>query len=101
MFNALNRFRPSPGSTNVQDPNFGLVQGQLNEPRRMQLGAKFYWYPSRRDMVARPHAQPFLPPKSAGLRWVSFRPNSSRRGCAGHPDWTAFFSIYWSTCDFF
>lgn len=43
MFNIMNRFRPSPGSTNVQDPNFGRVQGQLNEPRRMQLGLKFYW----------------------------------------------------------
>jgi hypothetical protein len=43
MFNAFNRFRPSTGSTNVQDPNFGRVQGQLNEPRRMQLGLKIYW----------------------------------------------------------
>lgn len=43
MFNAFNRFRPSPGSTNVQDPNFGRVQGQLNEPRRMQLGLKLYF----------------------------------------------------------
>jgi hypothetical protein len=43
MFNALNRFRPSTGSTNVDDPNFGRVQGQLNEPRRMQLGLKLYF----------------------------------------------------------
>lgn len=43
LFNAFNRFRPSPGSTNVQDPNFGRVQGQLNEPRRMQLGLKLYF----------------------------------------------------------
>jgi hypothetical protein len=43
LFNAFNRFRPSTGSVNVQDPNFGRVQGQLNEPRRMQLGAKFYF----------------------------------------------------------
>ncbi len=43
MFNALNRFRVSPGSTNVQDPNFGRVLGQLNSPRRMQLGLKLYW----------------------------------------------------------
>ncbi len=43
MFNAFNRFRPNPGSTNVQDPNFGRVQSQLNEPRRMQLGLKIYW----------------------------------------------------------
>ena len=43
MFNAFNRFRPNPGSTNVQDPNFGRVQSQLNEPRRMQLGLKVYF----------------------------------------------------------
>jgi hypothetical protein len=43
MFNILNRFRANPGSTNVQDPNFGRVQAQLNEPRRMQLGLKIYW----------------------------------------------------------
>lgn len=43
MFNAFNRFRPGTGSTNVQDPNFGRVQGQLNEPRRMQLGLKLYF----------------------------------------------------------
>jgi hypothetical protein len=43
MFNAFNRFRPSPGSTNVQDPNFGRVQSQLNGPRRMQLALKLYF----------------------------------------------------------
>jgi hypothetical protein len=43
MFNAFNRFRPATGSTNVQDPNFGRVLSQLNEPRRMQLGVKIYW----------------------------------------------------------
>ncbi len=43
MFNAFNRFRPSTGSTNVQDPNFGRVQTQFNEPRRMQLALKLYW----------------------------------------------------------
>ena len=43
MFNTFNRFRPSPGSTNVQDVNFGRVLGQLNEPRRMQLGLKLYF----------------------------------------------------------
>ncbi|MCS7026543.1 MAG: carboxypeptidase regulatory-like domain-containing protein [Bryobacteraceae bacterium] len=43
MFNMLNRFRPAPGSTNVQDPNFGVVQAQLNEPRRMQFGLKLYF----------------------------------------------------------
>lgn len=43
MFNAFNRFRPAPASTNVQDPNFGRVLGQFNSPRRMQLGLKLYW----------------------------------------------------------
>jgi hypothetical protein len=43
LFNAFNRFRPNPGSTNIQDANFGRVQSQLNEPRRMQLGLKIYW----------------------------------------------------------
>jgi hypothetical protein len=43
MFNAFNFFRPSPGSTNIQDPNFGRVLGQLNEPRRMQLALKLYF----------------------------------------------------------
>jgi hypothetical protein len=43
MFNAFNRVRFSPGSQNVQDPNFGRVQGTLNGSRRMQLGAKFYF----------------------------------------------------------
>lgn len=42
-FNAFNRFRPGTGSTNVQDPNFGRVQGQLNDPRRMQLALKLYF----------------------------------------------------------
>ena len=43
MFNVFNHFRANPGSTNVQDPNFGLVNSQLNEPRRMQLGLKLYF----------------------------------------------------------
>jgi hypothetical protein len=42
-FNLTNRFRPNPGSTNPQDPNFGRVQSQLNEPRRLQLGLKLYF----------------------------------------------------------
>jgi hypothetical protein len=42
-FNLFNRFRPASGSTNVQDPNFGRVQSQLNEPRRMQLALKLYF----------------------------------------------------------
>lgn len=43
MFNAFNRARFNPGSTNVQDPNFGLVTNTLNDPRRMQFGLKLYW----------------------------------------------------------
>ncbi len=43
LFNAFNRVRFATGSSNVQDPNFGRVQGTLNGPRRMQLGAKFYF----------------------------------------------------------
>jgi hypothetical protein len=43
MFNAFNRSRFNPGSTNVQDPNFGRVTSTLNDPRRMQLGLKLYW----------------------------------------------------------
>lgn len=42
-FNALNRPRFNPGSTNVTDPNFGLVNSTFNEPRRLQLGLKLYW----------------------------------------------------------
>jgi hypothetical protein len=43
IFNAFNRARFNPGSTNMNDPNFGLVTNTLNDPRRMQLGLKFYW----------------------------------------------------------
>ncbi|MEZ5354687.1 MAG: TonB-dependent receptor [Bryobacteraceae bacterium] len=43
MFNAFNRVRFATGSSNVQDPNFGRVQGTLNGPRRMQLGLKLYF----------------------------------------------------------
>ncbi|MEZ5354686.1 MAG: carboxypeptidase regulatory-like domain-containing protein [Bryobacteraceae bacterium] len=43
LFNAFNRVRFATGSVNVQDPNFGRVQGTLNGPRRMQLGLKLYF----------------------------------------------------------
>ncbi len=43
MFNAFNRSRFNPGATNIEAPNFGLVQGTLNDPRRMQLGLKLYF----------------------------------------------------------
>src|SRR5262249_25964980 len=33
MFNAFNTARFNPGSTNVQDPNFGKVTATLNDPR--------------------------------------------------------------------
>ena len=41
FFNIFNRTRFSPGGTNVSDPaNFGKVTSVLNDPRRIQLGAK-------------------------------------------------------------
>jgi hypothetical protein len=43
IFNAFNRARFSPGSTNIQDPNFGRVTTTLNDPRRMQVGLKLYF----------------------------------------------------------
>jgi hypothetical protein len=42
-FNLANRMRPTTGSRNIDDPNFGIVRGQLNEPRRLQLGLKLYF----------------------------------------------------------
>ena len=42
-FNVLNRVRFNPGSTNIQDPNFGRVTNTLNDPRRMQFAAKLYF----------------------------------------------------------
>jgi hypothetical protein len=39
-FNVLNRVRFGVGNTNVTNPNFGLVNGTSNGPRRLQLGAK-------------------------------------------------------------
>ena len=38
-----NHARFNPGSQNMQDANFGLVNSTLNEPRRMQLGLKLYF----------------------------------------------------------
>jgi hypothetical protein len=43
LFNLLNRTRFDPGSRNLDDPNFGKVQAQLNDPRRMQFGFKLYF----------------------------------------------------------
>jgi hypothetical protein len=42
-FNAFNRTRFDPGSRNVADPNFGRVQAQINQPRRMQFALKLYF----------------------------------------------------------
>jgi hypothetical protein len=42
-FNAFNRPRFNPGSTDISSQNFGLVNSTLNEPRRMQLGLKLYF----------------------------------------------------------
>ncbi|MEJ7708985.1 MAG: hypothetical protein WKF84_03815 [Pyrinomonadaceae bacterium] len=42
-FNVFNRVRFDPGSTNIDDVNFGRVTRTLNEPRRMQFAAKFYF----------------------------------------------------------
>jgi len=43
-FNAFNHPRFNPTNTsNVNDPNFGIVNSTLNEPRRMQIGAKLYF----------------------------------------------------------
>ncbi len=45
-FNLLNRTRFSTatgGFRNLDDPNFGRVRAQINEPRRMQLALKLYF----------------------------------------------------------
>lgn len=42
-FNLFNRVRFSTGSTNLNSSGFGVVTGQDNDPRRMQVGLKLYW----------------------------------------------------------
>lgn len=42
-FNLLNRVQFGTGSTNIDSPTFGVVTGQANQPRRMQVGLKLYW----------------------------------------------------------
>jgi hypothetical protein len=42
-FNILNRTVFGTGSTNLDDPRFGQVTNQVNDPRRMQIGLKIYW----------------------------------------------------------
>jgi hypothetical protein len=39
-FNVFNRVRFAAGNSNVTSPNFGLVNGTANGPRRFQVGAK-------------------------------------------------------------
>ncbi len=43
IFNAFNRVRFSPGSTNIEATTFGQVTSTLNDPRRMQFALKFYF----------------------------------------------------------
>jgi hypothetical protein len=42
-FNLTNSPRFATGSRNIDDPNFGVVRSQINEPRRMQLALKLYF----------------------------------------------------------
>jgi len=42
-FNLMNKPRFATGSRNIDDPNFGVVRSQLNEPRRMQFALKLYF----------------------------------------------------------
>ncbi|MBA3440472.1 MAG: carboxypeptidase regulatory-like domain-containing protein, partial [Pyrinomonadaceae bacterium] len=42
-FNAFNHVRFNPGDTNIDSQNFGVVNSQLNDPRRLQFGIKLYF----------------------------------------------------------
>ena len=42
-FNLANSPRFATGSRNLDDPNFGVVRSQVNEPRRMQFALKLYF----------------------------------------------------------
>lgn len=42
-FNMFNTPRFATGSRNLDDPNFGVVRSQLNEPRRLQFALKLYF----------------------------------------------------------
>ncbi|MEI9973033.1 MAG: hypothetical protein WDO73_13825 [Ignavibacteriota bacterium] len=45
-FNVFNRVRFGTGSTQLQSQTFGVLSGsgsQLNTPRQLQLGLKFYY----------------------------------------------------------
>jgi hypothetical protein len=43
MFNAFNRVIFAIGNTNIQSGNFGLVNSQANDPKRMQFALKLYF----------------------------------------------------------
>ncbi|HEY2933753.1 MAG TPA: TonB-dependent receptor [Acidobacteriota bacterium] len=43
VFNMFNRTVFGTGSTNLNSNEFGVVNSQVNDPRQMQLGLKFYW----------------------------------------------------------
>jgi hypothetical protein len=42
-FNLTNSPRFATGSRNIDDPNFGVVRSQINEPRRLQFALKLYF----------------------------------------------------------
>ncbi len=42
-FNILNRVVWGAPNTDFSSNNFGVISGQANAPRQMQLGVKFYW----------------------------------------------------------
>jgi hypothetical protein len=42
-FNLFNTPRFGSGSTNLSDPNFGVVRTQINPPRQLQLALKLYF----------------------------------------------------------
>ncbi|MBV6433449.1 MAG: hypothetical protein IANPNBLG_03627 [Bryobacteraceae bacterium] len=43
MFNMFNRTVFNTGSTNLNSTAFGVVNGQVNNPRQMQVALKIYW----------------------------------------------------------
>jgi hypothetical protein len=43
VFNLFNRTVFSTGNTSLNNPVFGVVNSQVNDPRQMQIGLKIYW----------------------------------------------------------
>ncbi|MCC6393309.1 MAG: hypothetical protein IT167_22100 [Bryobacterales bacterium] len=43
MFNMFNRTVFNTGNTNLNSTAFGVVNGQVNNPRQMQVALKVYW----------------------------------------------------------